>query len=119
MDKLIERDQWMTFFTEFSKDNQQRPTRLEILSEAGDLSEEHDLPLLGIDLDDRSADAPSVEILLGGEVSDSRRLSHTIPQVHEVWVKSDAKGRPEVVAIESEANTKTLLYLEETPEMQS
>lgn len=119
MDRHIERAQWAAFFKEFTENNQQRPTRLEIIDDSGDQSEEHGLPLLGIDLELKGADAPCVEVLLGDAAADNRRLSHMIPHVDDVRLKVGKDGRDEVLSLESRTNITTLLCLEDLRELAS
>ena len=48
MPGFIEKDQWKSFLDEFSKRNQMRATRLEVVGELGDQEEEEHLPLVGV-----------------------------------------------------------------------
>lgn len=118
MERLIEREQWPAFFKEFDDNNCQRPTRLEVLDDSGTQPEEHGLPFAGLDLDTRGASAPYIEIFFEGEGADKRRVSHTIPRARQVRVKVGKDGRDEVLAIESEENTKTLLHFETPAEIE-
>src|SRR6266436_766253 len=76
----IPRDQWKTFLDEFSKRNQLRPTRLEIIGEElGAQEEEELLPFVGISFERKGSAAGSVEIILGGETAkEPRELTHTV-----------------------------------------
>ncbi|MGH9881156.1 MAG: DUF5335 family protein, partial [Pyrinomonadaceae bacterium] len=64
MPGFIERDQWKTFLDEFSKRNQFRPTRLEVIGgEIGAQEEEEYVPLVGVSFEPKGPAAGSVEIL--------------------------------------------------------
>ena len=117
MDRNIERDQWAIFLKEFNKKNQSRPTRLEVFDQLGVQTEEHDLPLMGIDLEMRGEGAPLIEIMLGGQGADERHLTHTITRAQRVNVEISEIGGDEVLEIESEGNVKTLLRFESFPEL--
>ena len=112
MERTISRDQWSEYFQEFSEKNSHRNTRLEIFDENGVQEAEHGLPFAGIDLDTKDASSPSVEIWLEGEGSDTRHLEHRIPHVRQVMIKIGADNSDEVLDIESELTTRTLLHFE-------
>ena len=118
MDRNIELNQWAIFLKEFNKKNQSRPTRLEVFDQMGVQTEEHDLPLMGIDLEMRGKGAPRIEIMLGGQGgADERHLTHTITCAQRVNVEISEMGGDEVLEIESEGNVKTLLRFESLPEL--
>ncbi len=114
----IERDHWVEFLSEFSKRNRSRATRLETFGDLGALEEERNLPLNGIGLERSGADAPRIEIMLGGvSPKDERHMAHTITRVTRLAVKTDAEGRDEALEIEDAEGAKTLLRLESLPEL--
>jgi len=80
-------------------------------------TEEHELPLMGIDLEMRGEGAPRIEIMLGGQSVDERHLTHTITCAQRVNVEISEIGGDEVLEIESEGNVKTLLRFESLPEL--
>jgi hypothetical protein len=85
MSGFIEQDQWKSFLDEFSKRNQLRATRLEVVGELGDQLEEEYLPLVGVSLETRGSAAGSVEVILGGESpADERRVDHMISNVQRI-----------------------------------
>src|SRR5712692_4085920 len=85
MPGFIERDQWKTFLEEFSKRNQLRATRLEVIGEIGDQEEEELLPLIGVTFEAKGAAAGSVEIILGGETAkDQRHIEHLVTNVERI-----------------------------------
>lgn len=82
---FIERNQWKTFLDEFSKRNQLRATRLEVVGDIGAQEEEEFLPLLGVSFDTKGDAAGSVEIILGGEtVADPRHMTHSVSNVERI-----------------------------------
>ena len=117
MDRNIERNQWAIFLKEFNKKNQSRPTRLEVSDQMGVQTEEHELPLMGIDLEMRGEGAPRIQIMLGGQGADERHLTHTITRAQRVNVEISEMGGDEVLEIESEGNEKTLLRFESLPKL--
>ena len=117
MDRNIERNQWAIFLKEFNKKNQSRPTRLEVFDQMGVQTEEHELPLMGVDLEMRGEGAPRIEIMLGGQGADERHLTHTITCAQRVNVKISEMGGDEVLEIEGEGNVKTVLQFESVPEL--
>jgi hypothetical protein len=115
----IAREQWKTFLDEFSKRNQMRPTRLEIIGEEiGAQEEEKTLPFVGISHETKGAAAGSVEIILGGETSsDPRQLAHTIPNVQRIIPLVGLSALEDGLAIEDADGVKTLLRFETLPEI--
>jgi hypothetical protein len=115
----IERNQWKTFLDEFSKRNQMRPTRLEIIgAEIGAQEEERLLPLAGISFETKGAASGSVEIILGGETdADPRRLTHTVTGVKRIMPLIGTNTLEDGLGIEDEDGVKTLLRFEMLPEI--
>jgi uncharacterized protein DUF5335 len=115
---FIESDQWKTFLDEFSKRNQLRPTRLEIVGEIGAQEEEEYLPLVGVSLDPKGAAAGSVEIILGGETAkDRRHVTHVISKVDRIAPLIGIKGLEDGLGFEDKEGTKTLLLFDVLPEI--
>jgi hypothetical protein len=118
MPGFIERDQWKTFLDEFSKRNQLRATRLEVVGEIGDQKEEEFLPLGGVTLEAKGAAAGSVEIILGGETAkDQRHIEHLVTNVERIAPLLGTTGLEEGLGIEDKEGTKTLLLFETLPEI--
>ena len=115
----IERNQWKTFLEEFSRRNQLRPTRLEIIgAEIGAQEEETHLPLTGISFETKGTASGSVEIILGGETAaESRRLTHTVTGVRRIVPLVGASALEDGLGIEDEDGVKTLLRFETLPEI--
>ena len=114
----IERGEWVSFFGDFSKRNQSRATRLETFSDLGAQEEEQNLPLNGVSVEETGADAPRIEIMLGGvSPSDERHLTHTIERAARVITKTSADGQDEALEIEDADGIKTLLRFESLPKL--
>lgn len=115
----IERASWKTFLEEFSRRNQSRPSRLEIIgAEIGAQEEEQLLPFSGISFETKGSAAGSVEIILGNETAaDSRRLTHTVTGVKRIVPLVGASALEDGLGIEDEDGAKTLLRFETLPEI--
>ena len=120
MDEVIKREEWNSYVKEFNERNGSRATRVEVLSaELGDQEEEELLPLLGISLEEKGKDAPSIEISLGGETAkEERQLTHMITRVRNIMRKIGVDLREEALLIEDEEGTKTILHFEALPELE-
>ena len=120
MDEVIKREEWNSYVKEFNERNGLRATRVEVLSaELGDQEEEGLLPLLGISLEEKGANAPSIEISLGGETAkEERQLTHMVNRVRNIMRKIGVDLREEALLIEDEEGTKTILHFETLPELE-
>jgi hypothetical protein len=120
MNEVIEREQRKSFIKDFNHRNEMRATRLEIVGgEIGAQEEEGLLPLTGISLENKGADAPRIEVTLGGESADEERhLTHTIPRVQSIMTKMGADLHEEAMLIEDQQGTKTILKFETLPELE-
>ena len=121
MNEVVEREKWEGFVKEFNHRNEMRATSLEVLGqEIGAQEEEKSLPFTGISLETRGADAPRVEITLGGETAkEERQLTHTIPRVRNIMTKMGTDLREEALLIEDEEGTKTILRFEPLREIEA
>jgi hypothetical protein len=119
MKSEIPRDQWKTFLDEFSKRNQLRPTRLEVIGqEIGAQEEEELLPFVGISFERKGSAAGSVEIMLGGETAtEPRQLTHTIFDAQRIVPITGIVALEDGLGIEDKDGVKTLLRFEELPEI--
>src|SRR6267143_6062764 len=80
---FIDRSQWKTFLDEFSKRNQLRPTRLEVVGDIGAQEQEVFLPFVGVSIDTKGDG--SIDIALGGETAaEERQLTHHISNVERI-----------------------------------
>jgi hypothetical protein len=101
-----ERD-WTLLFSEFTRRNAGRPTRLELNDpDLGAQVVEEDYPLRGIVYDPRDG---RIEIMLGEAGATDRHLTHTIGQVRGVELLR-ADGADHALCIEHEG-TRTLLIV--------
>jgi hypothetical protein len=106
----IERDVWARYLNEFNRRNESRPTWLQIFGEAGAQSEEQGLPLIGISLEEKGADAPRVQIMLGGhDAIESRHLTHMITGVESLVPQVGADGRDEAIEFVDKHGEASLL----------
>jgi len=118
MSGFIEPDQWKTFLDEFSKRNQLRATRLEVVGELGDQEEEKYLPLIGVSFEAKGSGAGSVEVILGGEsTADERHLEHTISKVQRIAPLIGVTGFEDGLGFEDQEGGKTLLLFEKLLEL--
>lgn len=118
MPGFIEREQWKSFLEEFSKRNQMRATRLEVVGEIGAQEEEKYLPLIGVTFEPKGSAAGSVEIILGGEtVKDTRHVEHLVENVQRVAPLIGPDGLEEGLGFEDADGAKTILLFEKLPEI--
>lgn len=87
MSEPLTREQWPFYLDSFNKHNQGRATELKIFNH---LEIEHQLPLNGIYLEESGADAPKLEILLGGEAAGADHVTHIVAHVQSI--SPDAYG---------------------------
>ncbi len=104
--KEIPQNQWRKFFDDFSKQREGWVIDLEVVGgEIGDQQEVNDLPLVGISADVKGSER-RLEIA-AGQTTDSH-VTHIINRPKRVWIKQPG----EVIEIESEDGTKTILTFE-------
>ena len=113
---FIEREAWKTFLEEFSKRNQLRATRVEVVGEIGDQEEEQYLPLIGVSYEMKGVEAGAVEVILGGEsTADPRHVTHLVENVERIAPLVGIKGFEDGLGIEDSEGTKTLIRFEVLP----
>lgn len=118
MSGFIERDQWKSFLDEFSKRNQLRATRLEVVGELGAQEEEEYLPLVGVSFETKGTSAGNVEVILGGEsAADERHVEHIISKVQRIAPLNGVRGFEDGLGFEDQEGGKTLLLFERLPEL--
>lgn len=112
MKDTIEREAWAPYLTHFNKRNQSRPTWLQVFGEAGAQSEEQDLPLLGISIEEKGADAPRIQIMLGGhDAIEQRHLTHMISNVERVTQRVGTDGRDDAIEfIDKQGEASLLIF---------
>jgi hypothetical protein len=120
MTGFIDRSQWENFLDEFSKRNQLRPTRLEVVgSDIGAQDQEALLLFAGVSVDSKT-DSGSIEIALGGETAaDERQLTHRISNVERIAPLIGITGVEDGLAIEARDGVKTLLSFEAFREIEA
>ena len=118
MNSNIERGAWARYLTQFNKRNESRPTWLQVLGEAGAQSEEQGLPLVGISLEERGANGPRVQIMLGGhDAIESRHLTHMISDVERVTPQVGADGRDAAIEFVDKRGEASLLIFKHRARM--
>lgn len=111
----IARDRWNEFLSDFSRRNENRPTRLEVIGpETGAQELEKFLPLIGITFEPEGSAAGSVEIILGGRsVEDPRHMEHMVLNTKRIVPITGSHGIEDGIGAEAEDGTLTLLTFEE------
>ncbi len=113
MSDTIEVTHWANYFKSFSEQNINRPVRLEIFGELGAMEGVKRLPLAGIYVELSGANAPRVEILLGGlSANETAHLTHTVANVQTIMARAGSDNLETAVEFESVDGTKTLLSFE-------
>jgi len=120
MTGFIDRSQWETFLDEFSKRNQLRPTRLEVVGgDIGAQEQEAFLPFMGVSVDSKG-ESGSIDIALGGETAaEERQLTHHINNVERIAPLVGITGVEDGLAIEGRDGVKTLLSFEALREIEA
>ena len=114
----IEREAWASYLTQFNKRNQSRPTWLQVFGEAGAQSEEQGLPLVGISIEEKGADAPRVQIMLGGhDAIETRHLTHMISNVDRVTRRVGTDGRDDAIEFVDKQGEASLLIFKHRARM--
>ena len=104
---------WINYFTEFTRRNKSRPTRLEVFGELGAQEQEHGLLFEGIAMETDRSTWPSVDIMLGGhDAVASRHFTRVIADVQEITPKRGLDGRDEALEIVSGEGYRNLLRFE-------
>ena len=121
MQEVIGREQWGGFVKEFNSRNEMRATRLEILGDdIGAQEEEQLLPLTGLSLEEKGADAPRIEISLGGETAkEERHLTRMIPRVRQIMRQIGDDLREQSLLIEDGEGNQTILIFEKLAELEA
>ena len=118
MTGFIDRSNWKDFLDEFSKRNQLRATRLEVVGDFGAQEEEVSLPFVGVSFETRAGAAGAIEILLGGETAqEERHLERRIPGVERIAPLVGLTGFEDGLAFEDQDGGKTLLLFKHLPEI--
>lgn len=114
MKENLEREAWASYFAEFNKRNQARPTWLQIFGEAGAQSEAEGLLLDAVTFDDKGAVGPEIQIMLGGPGElKTGHLTHLIPNVEHIMTHLGGDGREEAIEFVDKDGQATLLTFKE------
>jgi hypothetical protein len=106
----IPRDQWPTFFDEFSRQYEGALGRIETIgTDIGD-QQTATLPFQGVSFDAKGSESGSVIVLLGTEIMD--HLERVIQNPASVQVKPAGAAGPAVLEIRMDDDTTVLLHLE-------
>lgn len=108
----IEPEGWAGYLAQFNERNTGRPTWLQVFGEAGAQTEEQGLPLVGISLEEKGADAPRVQIMLGGhDAIETRHLTHMISHVERLTPQVGTDGRDEAIEfVDHEGQASLLIF---------
>src|SRR5262245_17363124 len=118
MPGFIEPKMWKSFLEEFTKRNQFRATRLEVVGEIGAQEEEQYLPLVGVTFESKGSARGSVEVVLGGQsATDTRHFEHTIPKVDRIAPIIGREGLEDGLGFEDQEGAKTLLMFHKMAEI--
>ena len=116
MRKNIEPLSWQSDLAAFSKRNNMRPTRLEVLGPAGEVESdfwlEDGLLLAGIDLDPDGERGTYVEIMLQAPSTSSKNhITHTVAGVKRLELEM-TDGRDKALEIEDGEGRFTIMHFE-------
>lgn len=115
---FVDEKNWRNFLDDFSKRNQFRATRLEVLGEVGAQEEEQYLPLMGVSFESKGTEAGSVRVILGGETTkDQRHVEHLIEHVQRIAPIVGGTDFEDGLGFEDQEGGKTLLLFQKLPEL--
>ena len=118
MPGFIEQERWGSFLDEFTKRNQFRATRLEVVGEIGAQEEEEYLPFVGVTFERKGSAAGNIEVVLGGETAkDQRRVEHLITKPERIAPLIGPSGFEEGLGFEDQEGRKTILTFEKLSEI--
>lgn len=122
MNEEIKREEWTKFLDEFSKRNERRPARVEIVGEEiGAQEAGRHLPLVGVSYEPKGSEAGDVVITFAGQTTaDQRHVSHRLDKVMRIVPLFDEKSEEDkALEMESSDGTKAILVFERLPELPS
>ncbi|HVG38429.1 MAG TPA: DUF5335 family protein [Pyrinomonadaceae bacterium] len=111
----VEQNRWKDYLTDFSRRNENRPARLEILGDEIGASEEgQHLPFIMASYEEKGSEAGNALISLGGTGgADARQLTHTISEVTSITPQIGDDGRDAALEIAGADGTKAILIFEQ------
>ena len=105
----IVKDQWVTFFAEFTRENRGAHARLEVLGEdVGSQVETENRPFDGVSTDVKDGEQ-AVWITFGPTPDD--HLTHGIQNVTAIWVRQPSGQAGAALEVVAKDGTKTVLQL--------
>lgn len=115
MDTQIEQNSWKDYLTDFTRRNENRPARLEILGEEIGASEEaNHLPFVMASFEEKGSNKGDAIITLGGATAadGSQQVMHTISSVTSITPQVGDDGREAALEIAG-ADEKAILVFEQ------
>lgn len=108
----LERQWWAMYLSDFNQRNRWRPTWLQVFGESGAQSEEVGLPLMGISIEEKGANAPRVQIMLGShDAVGARHLTHAITNVRRLMPQVGTDGRDESIEfVDADGEASLLIF---------
>ncbi len=102
----IEKDQWLEFANQFTRENEGRPVTVEIVDpELGAQEEAEAVPFVALTYDAKHTG--EFIITIGREPD---LVDHQVDEPQEVWVEKDPSGRIMAVAIFSPNDRRTIIH---------
>ena len=114
MNSEIEQSRWNEYLNEFSRRNELRPARLEIIGEEIGAQEggQH-LPLAGISYESKGSEAGDVVVTFAGQTAaDSRHLTHRVNAARRITPVIGENELEEALEIESADGERVILVFE-------
>lgn len=118
MSDTFEVTNWRNYFKEFSKQNLNRPAKLETINQLGLEKEVDWVPLKGIGLELRGDGAPRIEIIFGSPDGEFNHYTHFIEDVDKIFGRGQYVS-PDALDFEAEDGSKVILTLSATRAMTS
>ncbi len=117
MKATTKKTNWTEFLNIFSEQNNKRPTRLGVFEgQPGEMTDywlEDGLPLTGIDIDTHNQDAPTIEIMVGGDQADgSNAMTHVIREAQSAKIILSMNGTDDGLEIKDNEGRTTFLRFE-------
>lgn len=116
MKEKLQKEKWGESLNRFSEINHNRPTRLEVIGQVGNLERDYwledGLPLMGIDVDMKGFEAPRIQIMLASKSKDTSHFTHVVSNVKNVVVELGYEGQFDVLHIEGREGARVILRFE-------
>lgn len=106
----IPKDQWAGFLDSLTRELGPRPVTLRVSDpEIGYQLETSQTPLVGVSADPHAAGGARIDVIVGR--TEASHTTHAVSRPIAVRIEEDDQGAPEVLEIESEDGSKTLVLL--------